>query len=91
MKQNSQTLTIISRQNELVAERFLYKVHDHTKNTQDVAIKWVARKVKNFVFSVGQKPVPSYVINEGIFNCGENYIGETVINVSFRWKEHKDP
>ena len=55
-------------ENELVAKRFLHKFHEFTKNTYDVAIKWVTRKVKSFLFFLKDKnPYPSCVICEG--NC----------------------
>ena len=65
-------------ENELVAKRFLYKFHDFTKKTYDVAIEWVMRKVKSLLSLKDKTPYPSCVICEGICNCGENYISETV-------------
>ena len=74
-----------SSENEFVAIRFL------TKNTYDVAIKWVTRKVKSLFSLKDKNPYRSCVIYEGIFNCGENYIGETVRNALVRLNEHEDP
>ena len=34
---------------------------------------------------------PSCKIYQGICQCGENYIGETVRNVNTRWAEHNNP
>ena len=41
-------------ENELVAKRFLDKFHEFTKNTYDVGMKWVTRKVKS-LFSLKDK------------------------------------
>ena len=35
-------------------------------------------------------PHPSCVIYEGVCDCGDIYIGETVRNAEVRWKEHQD-
>ena len=77
--------------NELVAKRLLQKFHEFTKNTYDVAIKWVTRTVKSLFSLKDKNPYPSCVIYEGTCNCGENYIGETVRNASVRWNEHEEP
>ena len=93
MSLNSLNYSSCSRysENELAAKRFLHKFHEFTKNTYDVAIKWVTRKVKSLFSLKDKSPYHSCVIYEGICNRGENYIGETIRNASVRWNEHEDP
>ena len=61
----------------------MLKICKH-KQHYDVAIKWVTRKVKSLFSLKDKNPYPSCVIYEGICNCGENYIGETVRNTLAR-------
>lgn len=76
--------------NEETSKHFLRKFHQFTENRYHVNIKWITKKVKNLFILKDRNPYPSCQIYEGTCSCGETYVGETIRNVSLRWREHND-
>ena len=75
-------------QNEIASKRFIKKFHQFTGDKYDIAVKWLAKKVKSIFPLKDRNLHPSWKIYEGIWSCGETYIGETIRNVEERWSEH---
>ena len=75
---------------ELVAKQFLSKLHQFTNQKFQVAIKWIAKKVKSLFSLKDKNPYPACQIYKGTCVCDETYIGETIRNVDIRWNEHED-
>ena len=70
--------------NEISSKHFIKKFNKFSNNTFDVRIKWLTQKVK-ILFRVKDKSLhQACKIYEGIYSCGESYIGETAGNVEVR-------
>ena len=59
-----------------------------TSEKYDNAVKWLTKKVKSLFPLKDGSQHPSCKIYQGIYGCGETYIGETILNVEERWSKH---
>ena len=67
------------------------KLHRFTKESFNIAISWTTRKIRS-LFRVKDKNLcPACKIYYGIYECGEDYVGEAVRNTTTRWSEHNNP
>ena len=73
---------------EIASKRFIKKFHQFTGDKYDIAVKWLAKKVKSLFPLKDCNLHPSCKIYKGVCSCGETYIGETIRNVEERWSEH---
>ena len=70
---------------EIASKRFIKKFHQFTGDKYDIAVKWLAKKVKSLFPLKDCNLHPSCKIYKGVCSCGETYIGETIRNVEERW------
>ena len=75
-------------QNEIASKRFIKKFHQFTCDKYDIAVKWLAEKMKSLFPLKDRILHPSCKIYKGVYRCGETYIGENIRNVEERWSEH---
>ena len=58
------------------------------QNNFDIAVSWETRKIQTLLHLKDKKLCTACKIYYGVFECGEDYIGETKRNTITRWSEH---
>ena len=79
------------KENENASKHFIEKFEIFTNHRYRIAIKWITKSKNHCLKLKSKNPHPSCVIYRGKCSCGEEYIGETEINVEKRWSEHSNP
>ena len=63
--------------NQIKSNHFLKKFHHLTKNNFDIAISWETRKIQTLFHWKDKKLYPVCKVYYRVWECGEDYIGET--------------
>ena len=80
-----------SNKNEHFSKKFCEKLEFYTNDKVKFNIIWATRKIKSLFNVKDNVKHLSCVIYQGICNCGNNYIGETIRNAVTRIDEHEQP